>query len=103
MARRKKAPLPETRGHLRRSPAWAGLHQGDPVRIEAPGLGSASWTFVAHVANTETGEETVEVVGGKPGERMVRSFRPEQAFPVTKHRSKTAAPSLAEAPQLPLS
>jgi len=95
--------MPESRGRLRRSVTWAGLHKGDPVRIEAPGLGSANWTFVAHVTNAETGDESVEVVGGKSGEHMVRSFRPHQVFPYQPRRSKRSPPaSLADAPQLPL-
>jgi hypothetical protein len=104
MARRKKVPIEVARGKLRRSEHWAGLSKGDPVTIEASGLASATWTFLAHVANTETGDESVEVVGGKTGERMVRSFRPTQVFPYRPRRKKgVPQASLADAPQLPLS
>ena len=91
---------------LERSDTWAGLHPGDPVVVSGVKVRSAPWTFVAHVRNTETGAEWVEVVGGRPGERTVRSFRPEQVFPPAprKGRGRASPPpaSLAEAPQLPL-
>lgn len=66
-------------------------------------LKSATWSFVAFVRNTRTGEEWVEVVGGRPGDSKTRSFRPEQVYPPRKQRSRGhAAASLADAPQLPL-
>lgn len=65
----------------------------------------ASWTFVAHVRNTRTGEEWVEVAGGRPGNHAVRSFRPEQIFPASSRARRGAGggtgPSLSEAPRLP--
>lgn len=33
------------------------------------------------MVNTDTGDEWIEVVGGKPGDRSVRSFRPDRVFP----------------------
>jgi len=73
------------------------------VDIDAPRLRSATWSFVAFVRNVETGAEWVEVVGGKPGGRMLRSFGPELVFPPGSLTGRgTARPSLAEAPQLPL-
>lgn len=60
---------------------------------------------MAHVRNTRTGDEWVEVAGGRPGNHAVRSFRPEQIFPVPNGgppRKKAPGPSLAEAPRLPL-
>lgn len=67
-------------------------------------LRSATWSFVAFVRNLRTGDEWVEVVGGKPGDSKTRSFRPEQVYPPGKHRRRGPAPaSLADAPQLPLS
>lgn len=88
---------------LVRSPSWAGLRRGDPVSVSGTRLRSATWEFLAHVRNTENGSEWVEVVGGRPGDRSVRSFRPEQVFPVRTRRGRTpvAPASLAEAPQLP--
>ncbi len=65
--------------------------------------------FRAHVLNQHTGTECVEVIGGRPGDRTIRSFGPERIFAVTaagRRRSSAKAISgelsLAEAPQLPL-
>ena len=71
--------------------------QLNAVQGEARG---ARWRFRAHVRNTRNGAESVEVGGGGPGEHHVRSFLPDQVFPVGGRRRN--APSLAEAPQLPL-
>ena len=60
----------------------------------------ATWRFRAHVRNERNGAESVEVLGGAPGRERLRSFPPGQVFPVGARRS--GAPSLAEAPQLPL-
>lgn len=60
----------------------------------------ASWSFVAHVANAETGEEWVEVVGGRAGDRAVRSFRTDQLYAPASRPGRD--PSLADAPGLPL-
>jgi hypothetical protein len=89
-------------GHLFRSITWAGLRTGEPVEVTGTRLRSARWAFVAHVRNTQTGDEWVEVVGGKPGDRKLRSFRPEQVFPPHGRGAKGGPPaSLADAPQLP--
>lgn len=93
---------PPTDSHLVRSPRWAGLQPGSPVVVTGTRLRSASWEFVAHVRNVRTGDEWVEVVGGRRGDRSVRSFRPEQVFPVTGRGSRETGPSLADAPQLSL-
>lgn len=84
---------------LRRSTSWAGLRPGDPVQVEGPRLRGASWAFVAHVTNGETGEAWVEVVGGRSGDRSVRSFRPDQLYALSARPGRD--PSLAEAPGLP--
>jgi hypothetical protein len=101
--RRQPGDEPVRTGHLERTAAWAGLKRGDPVEVAAGSrLRSATWSFVSHVRNTQTGAEWVEVVGGKPGDRKLRSFRPEQVFPPGAAKAKSAGPaSLAEAPQLP--
>ena len=72
-------------------------------------LRGATWEFRAHVVNTHNGTESIEVVGGRPGDRSIRSFGPERIFAVRgsgAKRSSGRAPagelSLAEAPQLPL-
>jgi len=69
----------------------------------------ASWTFRAHVVNTNNGTESIEVIGGRPGDRSIRSFGPERIYAATSKRSQGSTKatagqlSLAEAPQLPLS
>src|SRR5580692_530491 len=85
---------------LRRSTKWAGLQPGDPVRVEGTRLRGAAWQFVAHVTNGDTGEQWVEVVGGRAGDRAVRSFRPDQLYAVAARPGRD--PSLADAPGLPL-
>lgn len=68
----------------------------------------ATWEFRAHVVNTHNGTESVEVVGGRPGDRTIRTFGPERIYAAKGKRSmnwaKAAAGELplAEAPQLPL-
>lgn len=68
----------------------------------------ATWAFRAHVVNTNNGTESIEVIGGRPGDRTIRSFGPERIYAATGRRAKKSAQattgelSLAEAPQLPL-
>ena len=68
----------------------------------------ATWEFRAHVVNTNNGTESIEVVGGRPGDRTIRSFGAERIYAATGKRSKASAQaisgqlSLADAPQLPL-
>jgi hypothetical protein len=77
----------------------AGLH-----------LRGADWEFRAHVLNRHNGTESIEVVGGRPGDRTIRSFGPDRIFAVRgpkrsrgdPDRAIAGQPSLAEAPQLPL-
>ena len=96
------APAPSTAevADLRRSTRWAGLRPGDPVHVDGTRLRGASWEFVAHVTNGETGEVWVEVVGGRAGDRAVRSFRPDQLYAASARPGRDA--SLADAPGLPL-
>jgi hypothetical protein len=77
--------------------------------ISGLALRGAEWRFRAHVLNRHNGTESVEVVGGRPGENKIRSFGPERIFAVTGKRTRGSASratagqlSLAEAPQLPL-
>src|SRR5580658_6262416 len=67
--RRRRVPVGEGRapGKLRREPVWAGVAKGELVDVADTGLRSATWEFVAHVRNLETGDEWIEVVGGKDG------------------------------------
>lgn len=98
-------------GRLVRTADWAGLRSGDAVTVEGTRLRGARWEFVAHVRNRATGAEWIEVVGGRGGDRTLRSFDPGQVYPAIgrpvrsagRHRSGAGRmPSLADAPQLPL-
>jgi hypothetical protein len=100
MARRRKATVQALPDHLVRSESWNGLKPGDAVEIEGPALRGARWTFRAYVKNEANGAESVEVLGGRPGDPRVRSFLPGQVFP--SGARKTGKPSLEAAPQLPL-
>jgi hypothetical protein len=88
---------------LARSPSWAGLREGDPVDVLDDRERGATWRFTAHVTNVATRATWVEVVGGRAGERRLRSFRPEQLYPhrSVQHGRPTAAP-LCDAPRLAL-
>ena len=66
------------------------------------------WVFRAHIVNRNNGTESIEVIGGRPGDRAIRSFGPERIFAVTAAGRRVGAAkavagelSLAEAPQLP--
>lgn len=69
----------------------------------------ATWQFRAHILNERNGTESVEVVGGRPGDRKLRSFEPGRIFAASGRGSRSAGPdkdfrdrlSLADAPQLP--
>lgn len=101
----KEAP-PSPAPHLERSTSWAGLRAGERVRVDGVRERSAVWSFVAYVRNARSGEEWVEVAGGRLGAHAVRSFRPEQIFPFSgsgpRAGKRSAAASLADAPRLPL-
>ena len=43
----------------------------------------ADWEFRAHVLNRHNGTESIEVVGGRPGDRTLRSFEPGRIFALT--------------------
>ncbi|MGH9081337.1 MAG: hypothetical protein ACREC5_07670 [Thermoplasmata archaeon] len=98
--------------HLERSESWHGLRVGDPVMISGLRIRGDDWEFRAHVLNRHNGTESIEVVGGRSGDRRVRSFEPHRIFPATgsgRHGSRRTSsdrsisdqPSLADAPQLP--
>ncbi|HVC15044.1 MAG TPA: hypothetical protein VND62_09320 [Acidimicrobiales bacterium] len=123
MPRARSSPSPRSSSppaapsHLERTTEWSGVRAGDPVEVAGLRARSASWTFLAHVRNVRTGEEWVEVVGGRPGSRAVRSFRSEQILPPSARPARgtgraggsragragraPAAP-LADAPRLPI-
>jgi hypothetical protein len=57
------------------------------------------------VVNDRNGSESIEVVGGRPGDRKVRSFAPDRVYAVTR-RSRGRAGNesklaLEDEPQLP--
>lgn len=90
-------------GKLLRTPTWAGVHKGDPVEVMGTHLRSAEWEFVAHVRNVRTGDEWIEVVGGRRGDRTPRSFSPDRVFaPAPKQGRRSPRASLADQPMLPL-
>ena len=70
----------------------------------------AEWEFRARVFNRNNGTESIEVIGGRTGERSIRSFGPERIFAASgpkgrkrdSDRSLSGQLSLADAPQLPL-
>jgi hypothetical protein len=105
----KRAAL-EASEHLARSATWNGLRTGDPVIVAGLHMRGANWEFRAHIVNRHNGTESIEVVGGRPGDRKIRSFGPERIFAVSGRKRSGANPdraiagqlSLAEAPQLPL-
>ncbi len=112
-----RRPSPRTRRaaleaseHLERTEAWNGLHRGDPVVVSGLRMRGAEWEFRAHVLNRHNGTEVVEVVGGRAGDRRIRSFEPGRIFAVATRKSRRGNAersiagelSLAEAPQLPL-
>jgi hypothetical protein len=108
-ARSRKAAL-EASDHLERAESWNGLRRGDPVVVAGLRMRGAKWEFRTHILNRKNGTEVVEVVGGRAGERKIRSFEPERIFAVTgrtrrrtdSDRSVAGELSVAEAPQLPL-
>ena len=102
--RRKRVPgPPEQPVKLRRATEWAGVSKGEIVEVAQTGMRTATWEFVAHVRNVVTGDEWIEVVGGKGGDRVLRSFRPERVFaPGKKGRRSGPRSSLADEPRLPL-
>lgn len=101
--KRLSRPTEQASGKLRREPVWAGVRRGESVEVTGTGLRSAKWEFVAHVTNVVNGDEWIEVVGGKHGARVVRSFRPERVFaPAERPRRRGPRSSLAVVPRLPL-
>ena len=107
MAKRKRVRTPSApenpSGNLRRENSWAGVRRGDAVEVADTRLRSAKWEFIAFVRNIATGDVWVEVVGGRDGDRKVRSFPPDRVFaPVGRHSRSGPRQSLADAPRLPL-
>ena len=98
----RKKPAIVRRGQIVRSSAWHGVRDGDPVVVNAPKERRQHFTFVAHVLNEATGDEWVEVRGGRVGEAKGRSFRPDLIFrPKARKGARLVGLSLASAPKLP--
>ncbi len=98
MARRRPAPP----SRFIRCVTWQGLVEGDFVAVNVERETRANYTFVAHVTNPETGEEWIELCGGKAGESRIRSFRPETIYLRSARKgSRFVGLSLADAPCLP--
>src|SRR5271156_2589161 len=90
-------------GSVVRSKTWNGVRYGDAVVVNGAKERRQHWTFVAFAINEATGEEWVEVRGGRTGESKGRSFHPEMIFPQgSKRGSRAVGLSLASAPQLTL-
>ena len=100
--KRRPAATDDSASKLRRAPTWAGLRSGDIVEVTGTRMRSAKWEFVAHVRNLVTGDEWIEVVGGRGRDRTLRSFSPERIFaPTSKQGRRDRRSSLADAPRLP--
>ncbi len=98
-----KKAIETRRGSLVRTTRWQGLREGDAVVVNGSKERRQHWTFVAHVVNEATGDEWVEVRGGRTGESKGRAFRPDLIFPSNSRKgSRVSGLSLACAPQLPL-
>ena len=90
-------------GQIVRTKAWHGVRAGDFVVVNGQKERRQQWTFVAHVLNEATGDEWIEVRGGRVGEMKGRSFRPEMIFPMGSRKgARVVGLSLATAPQLAL-
>jgi hypothetical protein len=99
----KKRPKISRHGNLERSTTWNGVTNGEAVVVNGAKERRQTWVFVAHVRNELSGEEWIEVRGGRRGESKGRSFRPEMIFPAgSKRGSRLVGMSLFSAPRLPL-
>jgi hypothetical protein len=63
----------------------AGLH-----------MRGADWEFRAHVLNRHNGTESIEVVGGRPGDRKIRSFGPDRIFAAMGAKGSRGNPERAK-------
>lgn len=70
--------------------------------VNLPKERRSQFVFVAHVTVVDSGEEWVEVRGGRTGEVKDRSFRPDLIYPASARQGgRLRGLSLADAPQLP--
>jgi hypothetical protein len=99
----KTRPTETRQGNLVRSTRWAGLRAGDAVVVDGIKERRQHWVFVSHVRNEATGDEWIDVRGGRSGESKGRSFRPELIYPSgAKRGSRLVGLPLSLAPQLPI-
>lgn len=85
-----------------RSTTWQGLVSGDLVAVNVERETRSNFQFVAHVMNPETGDEWIELRGGKAGEARIRSFRPDTVYLRSARKgSKFVGLPLSAAPCLP--
>jgi len=90
------------RARLVRDVHWAGLAPGDAVVVDRPKERRSTFAFVAFVRNTDTGDEWVEVRGGRNGEMRDRSFSAESVYPASARKGpRLVGAPLMMAPQLP--
>ena len=79
------------------------MTKGDAVVVDGVKERRQQWVFLAHVLNEDTGDEWIEVRGGRVGEAKGRSFRPELIYPIgAKRGARLVGLPLAFAPQLPM-
>jgi hypothetical protein len=97
----KARPTVIRQGNLVRTTRWAGLRVGDVVVVDGVKERRQHWVFVAHVLNEATGDEWIDVRGGRTGESKGRSFRPDLIYPNgAKRGSRLVGLPLSLAPQL---
>lgn len=82
MVRRTIKPV-VTEAPLARITSWQGLRPHDEIRVKGKPGQRRRYEFLAFVQNTETGECSIEVVGGRlerdgSYQRNVRMFAPER-------------------------
>ena len=89
--------------NLVRTTRWAGTRPGDAVVVNLPRERRQHWVFVAHVLNAASGEEWVEVRGGRRGEAKTRSFRTDLIYARgALQGSRLIGQPLVDAPRLDL-
>ena len=78
--------------HFARATAWGPFDSGMAVRVL--GQPRSQFVFLAHVTNTDSGEEWIEVIGGRSGQSLRRSFATDFIKPV-RRSGRGSGPSTA--------
>jgi len=90
-------------GEIVRENAWHGVRFGDLVVVNSPKRTPSTMDLRRARGERATGDEWVEVRGGRVGESKGRSFLPELIYPSGARKgSRVMGLSLATAPQLAL-